>query len=139
MAAYKLNPFQKNYLWAILYHFENALQQSGELLNTKRAHGFLSVQQCDVSAQKKEKIIALIAIAHKKIGNLTKKLGLENQSEETSKQIIGLMNSSWVNLIGVNAKQLRAYGNIDDTTARSIEDAFANLAQIANDIQNLVE
>jgi hypothetical protein len=137
MTSWTLNSYQKNYIYASLRSFENALRQVNRILDRGNERGILFYQQIhqdpETRRAAKEKVQQML----QELSVYIKELGLEPVEENPFQKIMALMSLSWENLAEIQPKRLRSYGDIDDETADQIASKASRLAQMAMELSNI--
>ncbi len=137
MTPWTLNSYQKNYIYASLRSFENALRQVNRLLEGGNDRGILYVQNKSLDAETRRAAKDKIRQMHRELAVFVKDLGLEPVEENPFQRIMALMSLSWENLAEIQPKRLRSYGDIEDETANQIALKAGRLAQMAMELSNI--
>jgi hypothetical protein len=132
--AQLLNENQKRSVTITLRLFEERLAEIERLL-TISERGILYERIAHFSPAQQQSIRRLIDEARAAIQEMAREFGLERESQDPVRRIVGLLSVTWESLEELYAKPLRAYGYVDPRLPGAIDPWAEKLTQLALAIQ----
>lgn len=126
-----LNLYQKNSLRISLLMLEENLRHAQEWLDGREEKGILYHRKLEISDERRKQAEQSIRTALGLIEKLSKKFGLEAESQDAASMFQGELSVSWANLIDSQAGKLRRYGKVHSELAGILDADVQNLAEIA--------
>lgn len=133
-----LNPYQKNSLRISLLMFEENLRRAQEWLDGREEKGILYHRKLELSDEKRRQAEHVIKTALGVIEKLSKKFGLEAETQNAASMFQGEFSVNWANLIDTQAGKLRRYGKVHPELHDMLDTDIQKLAEIALQLSSIL-
>lgn len=134
-----LNTSQQNSLYASLYGLEVSLHKIEKWLDEGEEQGILYLRTLRLTPEVKKDIHLKIKQAYKTIEAIMGEYGLRRREEGLAEYIISMMSVSWANLEDSKARNMKKYGEIDETMGKKLDEDLEPLIHIVRFIFNIVD
>lgn len=117
---------------------EENLRQLQEWLDGREENGILYQRTLNLSKERREQAERSIKEAFDLIETLSKKFGLEKESQNAASIFQGDLTINWANLIDVRSDKLKRYGAVHPHLAEALDADTNRLAEIALQLSSTI-
>ena len=134
-----LNSSQRRSVTVTLRGFETSLRQALAVLNGKSENGILFHETFRLPAPKQAEMRQAIETALSEIAGTRDLFDLESEERDAGGLIRSEMSVAWANLLDIQSKKLRGYGNINPKLVDILDPHVIQLSNLANNLANLFD